>query len=371
MGYQALEKLLTDLTDSGTIPAITMAVGQKGKLVYSGAFGKIYENDERIVPTSRFDIASMTKIFSGVCFMKLAEQGKIGLHDPICNIFPELDTVKPIEEKGVTVGQCDASKVTWLHVLTHTSGMGFTRPMPFPTLPHLDKGLDDIFTLPFAYPPGTRVAYNDMPLILLGVAMERVSGRRLDELVDELICRPMGLLNTGYLRRSAHPSRIPGVVPTEEDTRFRKQRVWGAVHDENAFLLDGVSGHAGIFSTAEDICGFALRMADCLKEDGLLKRATAEEMIREYAEEDGDRRGIAWQLSIPGEASYTKYLSHNAYGHSGFTGCFFWNDPEKDLSVVLLSNDVYSGRENRKLFDVRGEIMRLAVEGSRFPGSGD
>lgn len=362
MIHCTFEKLLNNITSSDIIPAISVAVAHNGKIVYSGAFGKIYENGEKIVRDSRFDIASMTKIFSGISFMKLVELGYIGLHDPICEIFPEFDVKKPIEENGIRIGYCDASKVTWFHVLTHTSGMGWTRPKTRPSLPNLDKGLDDIFSLPFAYPTGKRVVYSDIPIILMGKAMEHVSKRTLDELVDSLICKPLSLSHTGFLRISEAEPLLNMIVPTEMDTVFRKKRIWGEVHDENAFLLDGVSAHAGIFSTAEDICKLLLYYSECFTQNGILETSTVMKMVQEHAKEDSDRRGIMWQLSNSGDNTYTRCLSHNAYGHSGFTGCFCWNDPEKNLTVVLLSNDVYNGRENRKLFNFREEIMQFIVD---------
>lgn len=361
--YSELDELIEKLTEKNIIPAVSVAIGHKGNIIYSNSSGIISESGNRITNESRFDIASMTKILTGICFMKFIEKKLIGLYDPICNFFSEFNTKKPIEKNGVTIGWCDASKVTWYHVLTHTSGMGWTRPKTRPSLPNLNKGLEDIFRLPFAYQTGEHIIYSDIPIILMGIVMERISGKKLDELIKNEVCIPLKLNHTGFRRISNCLSSRKDIVPTENDTLFRKRRIWGEVHDENAFLLDGVAAHAGIFSTAEDMCTLAMAYAHCLEyDDGILKNETVKMMINENEEEEGDRRGLMWQLSGSGKNAYTRFLSSKAYGHAGFTGCFLWNDPEKDLSIVFLSNDVYNGRDNRKLFEYRPQIMKCITD---------
>lgn len=362
MFNNALHDYLSGLTSCRDIPCLSVSLVYKSKILFSHSYGFINECNCDSISNLKFDIASLTKIFSGICFMKLVESGYISLSDHVCDIFPEFNKIKPIEKNGKLIDYCDASRITWYHVLTHTTGMGWTREKTRPSLPNLDKGLDDIFNLPFAYKPGNHVVYSDIPIILMGKAMEIITESKLDDLVSDMICVPLGLENTGYLRRSLIKPDTSNIVPTEFDEVFRKRRIWGEVHDENAFLLDGVSAHAGIFSTVEDLSKLAIAYNNCLKEDGLLKRSTVMNMIQQHVEENGDRRGLIWQLSGHLENSYTRFLSSNAYGHSGFTGCFLWTDPDREFSIVLLSNDIYNGRENRKLLKHRSEIMRLAVQ---------
>lgn len=357
MLIENLENLLLDITEKNMIPAVSIAVGKKDSIIYSNCFGKNPETGKYIDDTSRFDVASLTKIFSGICFMKLAEQDLIHIDDKVCEYFPQLDVIKPIEKDGRVIGQCDCSQITWKHVLTHTSGMGWTRPKTRPSLPHLDQGLDDIFSLPMKYQTGQHVIYTDIPVVLMGKAMEMCSHTSLDQLVDTIVCQPLNLKNTGYLINNS-TDNINRIVPTEFDDIYRRKRIWGCVHDENAYLMNGVSAHAGIFSTAQDLCVLGMAYNRCLYHDGLLKRNTVYNMIHEHVSEDGDRRGLMWQLSGNSETSYTKYLSNRSYGHSGFTGCFMWIDPVSDTVIVFLSNDVYNGRENRQLTQYRGRIMQ-------------
>lgn len=361
MKYSKLSDLLQFITENNIIPAISVAIGKNSEIVFLNSYGSVYETGKKVTDEAKFDIASMTKILTGICFMNLVENSLIGLFDPISEMFPELRKKKAIEKNGNIIGWCDASKVTWFQALTHTTGMGWTRPKSRPSLPNLDKGLQDIFDLPFAYVPGEHVVYSDLPIILMGVAMEKITGKKLDKLVEDMICNPLGLKNTGYRRTSKELGTKQEIIPTEEDTVFRKRRIWGEVHDENAYLLDGVAAHAGIFSNAYDICKLMLKYAEAVKEDGILRKKTANYMIMEQVKEDGDRRGIVWQLSGRNGNAYTRFLSSRAYGHAGFTGCFSWNDPERNLSIVLLSNDVYNGRENRKLFYYRSEIIKAIL----------
>ena len=361
MGFQKLDKLLTFLTSSGEIPALSMAIGRDNSVVYHRAVGVHSETGIEITDESVFDIASLTKVLSGICFMKLVEMGSISLNEPVCRLFPQMDTIKPVVCDGTVIDACDAGRITWYHVLTHTTGFGWTGKKTRPSLPGLDQGLDVIFRMPLAYKTGERVVYSDIPIILMGKAIEMLTGMPLDLLVKKMICEPLSLANTGY-RRVSDRKAVPGnVLPTEYDDAFRHERVWGVVHDENAYLLDGVAAHAGIFSTALDMCHLAMAYQACLTGDGLVRKETAQMMVREQVSEDGDRRGILWQLSGRGHNAYTRHLSSEAYGHTGFTGCFLWNDPVRHLSVVLLSNDVYNGRDARRLPEYRSELMETAV----------
>ena len=208
------------------IPALSMTIGRNRNILYSRQYGVVIEKDgSSITNENQFDIASMSKILSGICFMKLIEDGLIALTDPIYKLFPAFSGIMPIEKNGKTIDLVNARQITWYHVLTHTSGMGWTRPKTRPSLPHLERGLDDIFELPLAYRPGEHVIYSDLGFILMGVAMEQITGKKLDNLVDNLICKPLGLKHTGYLRRSRTDIDKQNTIPTEYDDVFRHKRI--------------------------------------------------------------------------------------------------------------------------------------------------
>lgn len=359
MDIKGLDSLLDEM--SYKIPALSMAVLKDNEIIYKAYRGRITENSHIIDENSRFDIASITKVFSGIAFMKMVEEGLFSLDEPVCFCFPELNRNYPIEKDGIVVGENDARKITWRNVLNHTTGFGWTRKKTLPSLPNIDKSLDDIFSLPFAYETGSRVVYSDVPFILLGKAMEMKMEMKLDEIINKKVIEYLGLSNTGYNRGNISINREI-FVPTEDDRSFRGERVWGYVHDENAYLLDGVAAHAGIFSNVTDLIMVGKELKDSLKNDGILKRKTMETMINESAVDGEDRRGIMWQLSnkAGNPKAYTSILSEKAFGHAGFTGCFMWIDPVKDMVIVFLSNDIYRGRDNRVLFDYRRKIMTLA-----------
>ena len=362
MRFETLDSILEQLTREEVIPAMSVTIGFRHQIVFSNAYGRIRESDTKAGQNTLFDIASMTKILTGICFARLAESGAISFDGRICDVFPEMIGRRRIEKDGCITGYADTGRITWRQALTHTTGMGWARPRTRPSLPNLKNGLDEIFDLPFVSAPGEHIIYTDLPIILMGAAMERITKKPLDALVDEMVCCPLSLTKTGYLRISSGPYDRTHIAPTEFDDVFRHERVWGCVHDENAFQLDGVAGHAGIFSTSQDMCRLAMAYNDCLYADGIVSRNLALEMTSCQAEEDGERRGLMWQLSSSGADAYTRYLSGRAYGHAGFTGCFLWADPEKDLVIVVLSNDVYNGRENRKLFGFRKDIMKSIVD---------
>lgn len=352
--FEDLENLLNKISEQ--IPAISIAVNIRGNMAYNTALGNISECNIGVTRDTLFDIASMTKILSGITFMKLVEQGAFRLDGCVCEYFPELNTVKDIEKDGRIIGKCDCSKITWYNVLTHTTGMGWTRPKTRPSLPHLNKGTEDIFNLPMAYQTGEHIVYSDIPIILMGKAMEIKMNAPLDELIYKYITEPLNLYNTKYLRLNSDKD-LRMIVPTEYDCIFRKCRIHGVVHDENAYLLDGVAAHAGIFSTAEDMCRLCVEFMHCLKTNGILETATACNMIKEHESENGDRRGLVWQLSSQTENASSRFLSKRAFGHSGFTGCFAWADPDTETVLVFLSNDIYNGRENRCLTAFKEKII--------------
>lgn len=353
-----LNRILNSLTLDCVIPAISVSVILQGKVVYSESFGKIIENGKNIDSSFQFDIASLTKIFTITCFMMLVENNKIRLSDRICEYYTSYNCMKNIEKDGVIIGQCDASRITWKDVLTHTAGFGWTKEKTRPSLPTLDQGLEVIYNLPFKYNIGEKIVYSDIPIILVGNVMERIYGKRLDEIVNDSIITPLGLQHTNY-RRISKKINNTKTIPTEFDLVFRKKRIWGEVHDENAYLLDGVSAHSGIFSNSIDVCKLMAILNGCLISDGIVKRETAKTMIKEYVNNGEEARGIMWLLNK--NDIYASPLSSNSYGHSGFTGCFAWNDPDKMLSIVLLSNDIYNGREKRKLRNYRREIIKAIL----------
>lgn len=367
--FSKVDHILNEKCAEGKIPSATICVYQGGKIVHEAAYGIMNpESGEAATPETRYDMASLTKLFVSTAFIRLVEQGVFSLEEKVCESFPEFTGMRDIkptanelvkETDDTSHGQCDAGLVTWYHVLTHTSGMGW---LSMNKRPSLEAALHEILTMPFAYATGTSVLYTDLGLILMGQAMEKRTGILLDDLVDQLVAKPLNLEHTGFLRNSANRD-ITNVAPTEYCS-WRGFRVHGRVHDENAYMLDGVAGHAGLFSTARDaatLCQDYLNSYNG-QEGCLVSHKMVRDMTTFQAMNDWDRRGIAWQLRIIDEEAHSYFLSENAFGHTGFTGTCMWIDPDRDMTFALLTNEVYNGRVNRKLTEIRCAVVKALTE---------
>lgn len=300
----------------------------------------------------RFDLASLTKLFTATVIMRLVDAGAIALDQPLAEFVPEIGGERPIgsfEEPltgeirsyGYSQPSADASTITFRQVLSHTSGLPAW--MPLYRAESAAAARDLLFTTTLAYPPGARIVYSDLGFILLGEAIARLTGKPLAAALDELVLRPLAATETGY----ASSDPLAAAVPTEV-CKWRGRRVQGEVHDENAARLGGVSGHAGLFGSAADLARLAQATLDSQRGNGaptLLQPATAREMLREYANDGVQRRALGWALALP-DSSCGSHWSRNGYGHTGFTGTSLWVDPERALIVVLLTNRVYFGRNN-------------------------
>ena len=199
------------------------------------------------------------------------------------------------------------------------------------------------------------MVYSDVGLILLGLAVSRLAGNPLEETIDQYVIKPLGL--NARFQPAAPLASAENIAPTEF-CKWRGRRIVGEVHDESAWRLGGVAGHAGMFAHAYDIATFGQSFLDA----SLLCRETIVEMTRLQAEFENTRRGLGFALwSADAEASSNPF-SRATFGHTGFTGTCLWIDPERALVVALLTNDVYRGREGRGIADLRVQIHRAIVE---------
>lgn len=301
----------------------------------------------------RFDLASLTKLFTATAVLRLVDAERIALDQPVAEIIPEIDGERAIgafEEPLTGIVRsfpyeqrsADAGTITIRHLLSHTSGLPAW--MPLYRMNSSDAAWHLLFNTTLAYPPGARIVYSDLGYILLGEAVARVVGKPLAAALEQLVSHPIGATATGY-RPPAE--RWAGTVPTEQCV-WRGRRIRGEVHDENAARLGGVSGHAGLFGSATDLARLAQATLDSQRGERvgtLLAPSTAREMLREHANDGTQRRALGWALRLP-ESSCGLYWNVDGYGHTGFTGTSLWVDPQRDLIVVLLTNRVYFGRDN-------------------------
>lgn len=368
VNFELLDKHIQGLIKQGCFPSATLAVFHHNELIKETAYGT--PDPEHPWPArvdTRYDVASLSKLFAGTAFLKLCVQGVFDLDDPVSKSFPLFTGDREIrlsanallqDQPDEVIGHADAGKVTWRHILVHNSGIGWA-PLHLRCRDREDA-IRYICTMPFAYQTGETVLYTDLGLILMGVAMEEKLGKRLDDIVDELVCRPLGLRNTGY-RRVENGAVTENTAPTEI-CKYRHMRMHGLVHDENSYFFGGLAGHAGVFSTARDVASLGQSYLDALEgREGILPTDFVRDMIRFRQMNRWDRRGLLFQLRILDTDAHSFPLSRTTFGHTGFTGTCMWVDPERELVFALLTNDVYNGRENRTLGRLRKGIVEELV----------
>ena len=329
-------------------PGATLAVGYRGKVSYH-AFGKLsYDKDSPATKVdTMYDLASLTKVVVTTTLVEKLVEGDfaypLSLDAPIERYLPEWASGPQPEWRH---------KVTVRNLMTHTSGLP-----PFKEYWRDSKGKEDtlgrIFAEPLEYEPGTKVLYSDLGIILMAEIIQRLTGKPLDELANENIFYPLGMKDTMY-----NPSKKlwPEIAPTEIDNQLRHRLVQGEVHDENAFSIGGVSGHAGVFSTSPDLAAFCQMLLNggVYAHRRVLKRATIAEFTVPQALAKNTRT-LGWVVPTEGSSS-GHYFSVHSYGHTGFTGTTIWIDPDRQLFVVLLTNRVNPTRENMKIAAVRPAV---------------
>ncbi|MBQ2770903.1 MAG: beta-lactamase family protein [Clostridia bacterium] len=366
--FSHLDAHMERLLQQGAFPSATLAIFHHDRLVKETAYG--IPDPEACWPArtdTRYDVASISKLFAGTAFLRLCEERIFALDEPISKSFPAFTGKREIrasanallkDQPDDLLGYGDVTNLTWKNVLIHDSGLGYCHI--YERCRDKAAAIDHICAMPLAYAPESTVLYTDLGLILMGVAMERRLQKGLDEIVKELVTEPLGLMNTGYNRVSLGAQK-ENTAPTEI-CAWRGGRVHGLVHDENCYFLDGVAGHAGIFSTAKEAAMLAQTYLDALRgRPALVKPETARKVVQFQKMNRWDRRGILFQLRILDTDAHSFPLGRFAFGHTGFTGTCLWCDPERELCFALLTNDVYAGRENRTLGSLRKGIVEELV----------
>jgi len=225
-----------------------------------------------------------------------------------------------------------------------------------------DLIINDILNTELDFNPGEKYQYSDLGMILLMDIIEKVAGKKIDYLSRNWIYKKIGMSNTMF---NPDYDLLNRVVPTEYDSLFRKKMIHGIVHDENAFLLGGVSGHAGLFSTAEDLGKFGQMMIN--KGSWLGSRYFRSSLIRQFTKRQnfpkGSERTLGWDTpSRNGRSSAGDFYSHNSFGHLGFTGTSIWIDPDNEVVIVLLTNRVHPTRKNNHIYSVRRKFHNYTMK---------
>ncbi len=351
--YALLDRAAADRAFPGGV----LAVGYRGQMAVH-AFGKpSYDaGDAAVTPETTYDAASLTKsVVTTTLAAMLAETGRLDLSAPVGRYLPEWATGPNPEWRA---------RVTVRHLLTHTSGLPAHREY-FKTAQTRRDVLARAMAETLEAEPAAKSVYSDIGFILLGEILERLTGRPLEQMARERIFAPLGMASTMFNPAAELRARI---APTENDSALRKRVVRGEVHDENAWVMGGVSGHAGMFSTAGDLAVFCQMLLNGgqYAHQRLLRRAT----IAQFTAADAlsaNTRTLGWNVPTA-ESSSGRYFSPRSFGHTGFTGTSIWVDPEKQLFVVLLTNRVHPTRQNDKIQQVRPALHDSIVEALGLAG---
>jgi CubicO group peptidase (beta-lactamase class C family) len=219
-----------------------------------------------------------------------------------------------------------------------------------------EKLLQAAFAVPLKHDPGSHAEYSDIGFILLGVALERIAGEPLNEFCQRETFGPLGMSSTAFTPPASWKTHIP---PTADDQAFRKRIVQGEVQDENASVLGGVAGHAGAFSTAGDLAIYAHTMLN--GGSPILRPDTLARFTRRESAPSGTSRALGWDTPSPPSQS-GKYFSPASYGHLGYTGTSLWVDPERQLSIALLTNRTWPDCANQAIRQVRPQFHDAVIE---------
>jgi CubicO group peptidase (beta-lactamase class C family) len=347
--FAAVYRVLGGAIAAHAFPGCAFGVFAAGKVVLEDALGRFtYDDDSPAVTAGTiFDLASLTKVVATTsAAMLLHQRGRLDLDTPLGELLPGFVVGRP-------AGRL-ARKVKLSHLLAHNSGLpGYVEFFKTVTAPAaLYRAC---LELPIEAEPGTRAEYSDPGFILLGKALEVLVREDLATWVRREIFQPMGLSASAFNPPASLRDSIP---PTEMDTNFRHRRIQGEVQDENAWVLKGAAGHAGLFSNVPDLLRFAGEVLESVRGSGQQRGSVAlfhPETVQLFARRQGpvgSSRALGWDT--PSEKSSSgRYFSPHSIGHLGYSGCSLWIDLEAGVAVALLTNRTWPDRRSQLIKETR------------------
>ena len=361
-----ISTMLRSRIDSGDFPSAVYVIAEHGGPIFADALGDAVREPENRPATLEtiYDLASLTKpLVTGLLCAQLVELGELTLDSSVANYLLEFD--RP-----------DKSRITIRELLTHTAGLPAWRPLYLLAV-EKESALASIANEKLDAQPGERVIYSDLGFIVLGLLLERLVGSRLDELALNRIIKPLDLQHTFFNPSAAART---GVAACETGNAYerdmceksfsvesiasyrswRKEVVWGDVHDGNAHFLGGAAGHAGLFSTAHE----TLRLANqfIAGQSQLLSKETCQLFQQNMTAGLNEARSFAWQLAATKDSTAGPFLPSDAFGHTGFTGTSCWIDAVRERAFILLTNRTHArALPFANINAIRREFHSLAV----------
>ncbi len=336
----------------GVFPGAVLLVALEGRVLFQRAYGvSDRESGQPVTAGTVFDLASLTKpLATTLCLMRLLEEKKLAIAGPLADHLPDF-------------GGGDKAPVRIGHLLRHTSGLPDHRPFfrELLLLPAPERAAafeEKIRREPLLFPPGARTLYSDLGFFLLGRVVERLTGKRLDCAAADLVYRPLEVEREVFFLPAGEPPPRRRFAATER-CPFRGRLLRAEVHDENAWALGGVAGHAGLFGTAGGVFRLVEEVRRARQGRGRLFSARIALAFSRRKPPGG--RALGFDAPQPPEPSCGRGFSAASIGHLGFTGTSFWLDPARGLAVVLLTNRVHPSRENLRIRAFRPALHEAVV----------
>ncbi len=346
--FTNIDKVVRSAITNNAFPGAVVLVSKEGKIIYKKAFGHLTYDDTSAVVTSNtiYDIASLTKVIATTTAAMICyDKNLFSLDDPVVKYLPEFS-------------QNGKKKVTIKNLLLHNSGLPAFKRF-YKNYSSADEVIKDIYKTPLSYETRSKTVYSDLGFITLAKIVEQVAGKKFDAFCNEEIFKPLDM-NSTYFNPPDSLKYI--IAPTEYDDYWRNKLVWGEVHDETAFMLNGVAGHAGLFSTASDISHLLLMLLNegIYNSKHIITGKTIQLFTKRYSEQS--TRALGWDSKSNTGSSAGDLFDSTSFGHLGFTGTSVWIDPRRDLYVVFLTNRVYPTRKNKKLYKVRPALHNAIIK---------
>jgi CubicO group peptidase (beta-lactamase class C family) len=337
--------------NDSVFPGGVVGVMRNGALVWQQGYGyHDYTKTKSVASNTVYDLASVTKIMATTTsIMKLVSQGKVDVDDPVSEYIPEFNT---LEKQEITIR----------HLLLHTSGLPAFR-IYVDKLKSRDEIVEAVRNEPIINKPGKTYVYSDLGFILLAEIVHEVTGKHVDEFAADEIFSKLDMYDTlynPYKTGSRFNGRVP---PTEIDTVYNRGTVLEVAHDERAYFMDGVAGHAGLFSSAQNIAKYTFMLLN--EGDYAGENVIEAEVVEQFTSHQSpiNHRGLGFDRKSEGFSSAGELTGPQTFGHLGFTGTSLWMDPDEDIAIILLTNRTYPSRSyGSQISRVRAEVADTVMK---------